>query len=201
MRQRANQRPVPAPLSQEGQVLADADARRGGVDRVELAADPFRGVGLQIEALVLRQSAGEEDKDDRAGFAWQGAALRRRTGSQGFERGQVVHPQTEQTDAAGLDRSAPRNAWMLKGVAGRRVRAHGDLDGQRGRGTVGRTNRQHTPRMREGASEFRRSTIFDLFLADLAQLGQQVFNLLVLFGGLQNDQRAVNDLHHALAPL
>ena len=49
------------------QMLADLDAGRARGDRLELAADPVRGVGLQVEAVVLRQPAGEEDVDHGLG--------------------------------------------------------------------------------------------------------------------------------------
>ena len=47
------------------QMLADLDARHVGLDRLELAADLGRRVHLQIEHVLVRRPAGQEDHDDR----------------------------------------------------------------------------------------------------------------------------------------
>jgi len=70
-------------------MLADVDAGDGGADRVEFAANPGGGVGLQIDHVLVRRPAGQEDHDDRlvrAGDARLGLGaedLRQRQSAQG----------------------------------------------------------------------------------------------------------------------
>ena len=45
--------------------LADLDAGDVGGDRLELAADFGRGVGLDVPHILVRRSAAQEDVDDR----------------------------------------------------------------------------------------------------------------------------------------
>ena len=45
--------------------FADFDARHVRLDRLELAADLGRGVGLQVPHVLMRRAAGQEDIDDR----------------------------------------------------------------------------------------------------------------------------------------
>ena len=47
--------------------------RRG--DRAELAADAVGRIGLEVEAVVLRQAAGQEDVDHRPGPRAAGRGL------------------------------------------------------------------------------------------------------------------------------
>ena len=72
-------------------------AGRPGGDRPEFAPDGLGGVGLGVEALVLGEAAGEEEEEDGA----------RRAGGPGgpgrAEGVEVVHPQPEQPDRAGLE--------------------------------------------------------------------------------------------------
>ena len=68
VRQRTHQRPEVAPLGQARQMLADIDSGRPRGDRPELAADALRRIRLEVEALQLRQSTGEENIDDRPGL-------------------------------------------------------------------------------------------------------------------------------------
>ena len=45
--------------------LADLDAGHVGLDRLELAADLARGVGLEVPHVLVRRPAGQVDVDDR----------------------------------------------------------------------------------------------------------------------------------------
>ena len=47
------------------QVLAELDAGHVRRDRLELAADLGRGVGLEVERVLVGQPAGQVDHDDR----------------------------------------------------------------------------------------------------------------------------------------
>ena len=85
MRQRANQQPIVASSGKLGKVFADLRAGRLRGDRLELAAHGVRGVGLEVEAVLLRQSAGKKNIDQRLG----GALLT----ANGFEGGEVVESQ------------------------------------------------------------------------------------------------------------
>src|SRR5437016_9364164 len=68
MRQRPDQRKQMAALCQQGQMFAYEYSRRVGGDGFELAPDRIRGIWLQVEAFVLRETAGEKDIDDAFGF-------------------------------------------------------------------------------------------------------------------------------------
>ena len=50
---------------QQGQVLAEVDARHRRRDGPELAADALRGLGLHVEGVVLAEAAAQEDDDHR----------------------------------------------------------------------------------------------------------------------------------------
>ena len=58
-------RPCPSTCAMQRQHLADLQAGHAGVDRLVLAADLGRGVGLGVEAVVVRQAAAEVDQDHR----------------------------------------------------------------------------------------------------------------------------------------
>src|SRR5579872_3413034 len=62
-----------------GHVLANLDAGDVGLDRLELAADIGRRVGLQVEHVLMRRAAGQVDHDDRL---VGGSDARRGLGSQ-----------------------------------------------------------------------------------------------------------------------
>ena len=79
-------------------------------DRAELAADAVGSVRLGVEALVLRQSAGEEDVDHRARPRAGGSGLLDRVSPN--ERLEVLHPQPEQADRTGLQGDPAREAGM-----------------------------------------------------------------------------------------
>ena len=49
---------------QPRQMLADLDAGDTGGDRLELAADFGRRVGFEIDHVLMRRPAGQEDHDD-----------------------------------------------------------------------------------------------------------------------------------------
>src|SRR5262249_24695860 len=65
VRQRADQRPFAASRGEPRQMLANLNARRARANRAEFAADIVGSVGLGIETVVLRETAGEEEVDDR----------------------------------------------------------------------------------------------------------------------------------------
>ena len=62
------------------QVLADLDAGDVRGDRLELAADLGRGVRLEVEHVLVRRPAGQEDHDDRLVRAADAGLLPRRGG-------------------------------------------------------------------------------------------------------------------------
>jgi hypothetical protein len=76
-------------------VLADADAGRARGDGAELAADFGGRVGLEVEAVQLRETAGEEDVDHRAGVV-RGAA---RVGRDGADERLAQQPGGKAADA------------------------------------------------------------------------------------------------------
>ena len=75
-------------------------------DRLELAADVLRRVGLRIEAVVLGQAAGEEDVDDRLCGMGRGRGR--------LQRGKVVAAQAEEAGRPRLQSGAARADGMLK---------------------------------------------------------------------------------------
>src|SRR5262249_61360837 len=87
-------------------MLDDAYAGGARCDGLELAADLGGGVGLEVEAVVLGESAGEEDVDAGAGG---GLAVGR--GPQG---GQVAGGQAEQADGAGLQGGAAAGGGVVE---------------------------------------------------------------------------------------
>src|SRR5262249_30696420 len=99
------------------QVLADADAGGAGGDRLELAADAVGGVGLEVEAVKLRQAAGEEDVDGGP------RRVARRGG--GAEGGEVVHAEAEQADGTGLEGGAAGEGGVPERLGGGTCRSHG----------------------------------------------------------------------------
>src|SRR5215471_12524929 len=99
-----------SPLSQSGKVLADGDSRRASRDRSEFATDTIGRCRLQIEALVLRQSARKKDVDARPGRAARSLLARgRRT-----KRREVIHAEAEQSQSPGLYSRATRDSRMEK---------------------------------------------------------------------------------------
>src|SRR5262249_20707092 len=111
--QRAHQRPQVAPRRQPRQVLADLNARRARGDGPELAADVVGGVGLEVEAVLLGQAAGEEDVDDRAGRGVRGGG--------GAEGGEVVAAQAEQAHSPRWRGGARGEEGVLERLRGRLV--------------------------------------------------------------------------------
>ena len=89
-----------APLGQARQVLADLNPRRARGSRIEIPPHFRRRTWLEIEALVLREAAGQKDVD--AGFGLGPPPISSRPG--GAQRLQMIDPQAEQTDRAGLNR-------------------------------------------------------------------------------------------------
>ena len=104
---RADDGELPGPLCQAGQVLAEADAGGGGADWLELAADPLGGVGLQVERVVLADSAAEQDNDHRlrpARAGDRGRGCRAGGPGAGGEEAREAHPQ--ETRVAHLEEPA-----------------------------------------------------------------------------------------------
>ena len=56
-----------SPVGQPGQVFADLQSGNSSRDRAEFASDTSRSLGLHVEAVELRQPAGEEDHENRSG--------------------------------------------------------------------------------------------------------------------------------------
>src|SRR5262249_47333365 len=69
-------------------------------------------VGFQVKTILLGETAGEEDVNDRF-------RLRRRcVGSEGAQSGDMVAAQAQEADGAGLQRRAAGNAGGLKRRSG-----------------------------------------------------------------------------------
>src|SRR5436190_22416890 len=112
MRERANQRPQLAPLRQHRQMLANLDARRPRRDRFELAPDIVRRIRLQIEAIVLSQTARQEDIDARLRLtAWPHGF---RSSTRLAQPRHMVHPQSEQANRSRLEHCPTAKARMQK---------------------------------------------------------------------------------------
>ena len=110
VRQRSHQGPAIAAGREHRQVLADVDAGRLRRDRLELAANGIGRHRLGIEAVVLGQSARQEDIDDRTGADRRHAGRSVRLA----QRRDMVHPQAQQSDGACLQRGASRELGMSK---------------------------------------------------------------------------------------
>src|SRR5437764_7606606 len=99
-----------APLGQERQMFANLNAGRPCRDRLELTTNILGRVGLHVEAVVLRQAAGEKDIDARLGAA---ARVRAASSGRGLAKtSQVVHPHAQKTDGPGLEHRAAGEAGM-----------------------------------------------------------------------------------------
>ena len=104
MRKRPHERPLIRSSRQLRQMFANLHARRLGRDRLELAANIFRSVRLQVKTVVLSQSAGQEDVDNRLG-----GMHGRRLGTQSVE---VRSAQAEQRNSPGLQHGAAGEGRM-----------------------------------------------------------------------------------------
>ena len=113
VRQRADQRPRWLRLASSGRC---SQIWMPGV-RVAIGLNSPRivvgGVGLEVEAVVLRQPAGQEDVDHRLGPGRP--ASRASAAAARPERRQVIHPQPEQPDRPRLDREPSGEARVLGG--------------------------------------------------------------------------------------
>src|SRR5689334_7571173 len=98
-------------------MFADADTGGAGGDRVELAEDLGGGVGLQIEAIQLRQAAGEEDVDGRPRLVAARRIAGRCRGAQGAE---AFEAQAEKPHGTRLQQVPAREERVVE--AGSRVR-------------------------------------------------------------------------------
>src|SRR5579872_3694118 len=94
-------------------MLADLYPRRIGGDRLELAANLGRRLGLRIEAVVLGEPAGKKDVDRRPRATLPRWRVIRADGWRGAQRFEVVHPQSDQPDGAGLHCNPPIQPRML----------------------------------------------------------------------------------------
>src|SRR5262245_13855796 len=86
------------------QMLRDAQSGRFRRDGAEFAANCVRCVRLRVEALVLRQPAGEEDVDHALGGRLPFSA----------QQIQFADAKTEQPDSSGLNRVASGDSWMCE---------------------------------------------------------------------------------------
>src|SRR5262245_41796843 len=107
MGQRANQSPQMTALGQLGQMLAYLSARRPRGDGLELTTYFRRRIRLQIETVLLCQTAAQKNIDDGS----IGGCLR----LGGPQCGQMAHPQPEQSNGPGLNGRAPGENRVLKG--------------------------------------------------------------------------------------
>lgn len=101
--------PEVAAERESGEVFADLRPGCCGGDGSEFAAN-FGGCGgLHVEAVVLSESAGEEDID--AGFeSGRGGCCR--LCCEGMQAAEVVHAEPQQGDAAGLNGGAAGEMWV-----------------------------------------------------------------------------------------
>lgn len=98
VRKRTHQRPAIGTFGQSRQVFADLHAGRLRGDRAELAPILDRAVGLHVERVVLRRSAGQEDINHRLGFGGRLTSLGRRRAPVG----DVGERQSQESDGSGL---------------------------------------------------------------------------------------------------
>src|SRR5690348_2331418 len=90
-------------------MLADLHRGRPGGNRSELAADGDGALGLGVETVDLRQSAGEEDVD--------AGPRRLALPARGPQGSQLADTQPEQADGAGLKGCPPRDEGVLEVIA------------------------------------------------------------------------------------
>src|SRR5262249_10552737 len=93
-------------LGQSRQMLADLDTGSARCDGLKLAPIFRRSVGLQGEAILLGEAAGQENVNGGAGLG--GRCL----GSERAQSGQMIHSQPEETDSASLEHHSPRKPRM-----------------------------------------------------------------------------------------
>ena len=110
MRERPDERPLVAARGEQREMLANKDTRCPSGNRREFTAHAFRGFRLGIETVMLRQSPGEKDVNDRFGTrrCWRDAIL----GCQPPQACQVIHAQSQQADRPDLQGRAARELWM-----------------------------------------------------------------------------------------
>ena len=84
-------------------MLADVQAGSARADGFKITPIFHRRIRLHIKALLLRQSATEEDVNHR----FRPRGLRRR--SHGLKSAEMIHAQSEQTYGTGLDHVATGN--------------------------------------------------------------------------------------------
>ena len=97
-------------------MFADLCAWSGRGNGAKFAADFSGGCWLHVEAVVLSESAGEEDVDAgferRQGLRREGTGGCGRLGSECVQTVEVVRAKSQQRDAAGLNSGAPSKAGM-----------------------------------------------------------------------------------------
>ena len=126
MAQRPHQAPAVTLPGQTWEVLADLDAGGGRLDRRKLATELTGPLGLHVEGVVLRGSAGQEDEDHRTRLGDRGA------GRGGSQCGEIGHTQAQQADRTGLQQlPASRHVWRAVGGGGCRAchRSHSSFAG------------------------------------------------------------------------
>ena len=111
--ERTHERPLFGYAREIRQMLADVGAGGAGADGFELTAVLHRRVRLHVEALMLCQSAGEEDVDHRL------CAGRLRRSRHGLQSAEMIHAESQQSDRARLNHftAAVGMSWMRQGHA------------------------------------------------------------------------------------
>ena len=108
VRHRSHDRQLVGPLGQLRKVLADLDARHARGDRLELAADLGRRVGLQVPGVLLRRPAPHEEQDAALGAA-KARITRRELGLRRPRPGRAADPGNDKSQQApGCPTAAPR---------------------------------------------------------------------------------------------
>ena len=107
--QRPHESPEMASLRQPGEMFANLDPRRFGRDRPKFAANLGGSLGLEIEALELRQSSRKKDVNDGPGFD---GAIGSRPG-QRVQGLQMIQAQPQHANCPGSNREATAEPRVL----------------------------------------------------------------------------------------
>ena len=109
---RAHERQVVGLSGQERQVLAERKARHGRCDRLELAADLNRGIGLHVPQILVSRAAFEHKENERLCLG-PGRLAGCRPG-----REQARQAQADQSGRADVQQVSPRDAIAQTTIAG-----------------------------------------------------------------------------------